>query len=230
MSTINATDSLDYIELNPEQEADACVIWLHGLGDSGEGFAGVPPYLGLPEEHRIRFIFPHAPERPVTINAGYIMRAWYDIKSLDLEGRAPLDEVLVSCEQVTHLIEQQLAKGIPSERLLLAGFSQGGVITLHLAPRFKKPLAGVVALSTYLCQPELMATEQAPENSTLEVFFGHGSQDDVVPYIAGQHAVETLTQNGHKVDFQTYPVAHTVSMEELEAVGKFIAERLPVLS
>ncbi|TCI02630.1 carboxylesterase [Corallincola luteus] len=226
----SSLEPLDYIELNPKQEADGCVIWLHGLGDSGDGFAGVPPYLDLAENHRIRFIFPHAPVRPVTINNGMAMRAWYDIKSMDLEGRAPLDEVLVSCQQVTALIEQQIAKGIPSSRILLAGFSQGGVIALHLAVRYAQPLAGLVALSTYLCQPSLMAGQASPENRQLAIFFGHGTQDEVVPYAAGKAAVETLTANGFNVAFNTYPLAHTVDLNELKEIGGFIQKQLPPLN
>jgi phospholipase/carboxylesterase len=225
-----AAPSLAYINVEPSHQADACVIWLHGLGDSGEGFASVPPYLKLPENHRIRFIFPHAPFRAITINNGYQMRAWYDIKSMALEGRAPLDEVEASVIAVTELIEQQISAGIPSTRILIAGFSQGGVVALHLGLRFNKPLAGLVALSTYLCRPDLIPNQGSEENRQLAIFFAHGSSDDVVPYSAGEGAVKSLKSYGYKVDFHTYAIDHTVNLVELEEIGKFISRQLPTVT
>ena len=142
---------LPCVEINPSTTPDACVIWLHGLGDSGHGFAPIVPELKLPESMAVKFLFPHAPERPVTIYGGMRMRAWYDIKSLDFESRADLEGVKESAAQVEALIEAQIESGIPSERIVLAGFSQGGVIALHLAPRYARKLAGVIALSTYMC-------------------------------------------------------------------------------
>ena len=143
---------LPCVEINPSTTPDACVIWLHGLGDSGHGFAPIVPELKLPESMAVKFLFPHAPERPVTINGGMRMRAWYDIKSLDFESRADLEGVKESAAQVEALIEAQIESGIPSGRIVLAGFSQGGVIALHLAPRYANKFAGVIALSTYMCR------------------------------------------------------------------------------
>ena len=177
---------MPYVEHNPSSTPNACVIWLHGLGDSGHGFAPIVPELKLPDSMSVKFIFPHAPERPVTINGGMRMRAWYDIKSLDFNSRADLSGVLESAAHVETLIQEQVDKGIPTDRIVLAGFSQGGVIALHLAPRFKHKLAGVMALSTYMCEPSLLAQEATDVNRDIPIMMAHGEQDEQVPF---EHSV-----------------------------------------
>ena len=146
--------SLEFAQYPAQGEHKATVIWLHGLGDSGDGFAPVAPQLNLPSELGIRFIFPHAPIQPVTINGGMEMRSWYDIKSIELDKRADEQGVRDSAEKVQTLINQEIENGIPANKIILAGFSQGGVVSLHLAPRFEHKLAGVMALSTYMCVPK----------------------------------------------------------------------------
>ena len=185
---------LPCVEINPSTTPDACVIWLHGLGDSGHGFAPIVPELKLPESMAVKFLFPHAPERPVTINGGMRMRAWYDIKSLDFESRADLEGVKESAAQVEALIEAQIESGIPSERIVLAGFSQGGVIALHLAPRYANKFAGVIALSTYMCEPSLLGSEAKDTNRETPIMMAHGEQDEVVPVFMGNAAFKTLSE------------------------------------
>lgn len=216
---------LPCVEINPTQEATACVIWLHGLGDSGHGFAPIVPELKLPDEPAIRFLFPHAPERPVTINNGMRMRAWYDIKSLDFNSRADLDGVLDSAVQVERLIESQIAKGIPAERILLAGFSQGGVIALHLATRYARKLAGVMALSTYMCEPDRLASEASDVNRDTPIMMAHGEQDEVVPMVLGQMAYEALKSSHFTVSWHSYTMQHNVCLQELNDISRFISDR-----
>ena len=213
---------LPYVEHNPTSTPDACVIWLHGLGDSGHGFAPIVPELKLPETMSVRFIFPHAPERPVTINGGMRMRAWYDIKSLDMSSRADLEGVLESANQVEALIQSQIEQGIPANRIVLAGFSQGGVISLHLAPRFNQKLAGVLALSTYMCEPERLKNEANDINRDTPIMMAHGEQDNVVPVFLGHAAYNTLVNNGFNVTWQTYTMQHNVCMQELTDISNWL--------
>ncbi len=213
---------LPCVEVNPTQEAKACIIWMHGLGDSGHGFAPIVPELKLPDELAIRFLFPHAPERPVTINGGMRMRAWYDIKSLDFNSRADLEGVLESAAQVERLIESQINEGIPAERIILAGFSQGGVIALHLATRYQKKLAGVMALSTYMCEPQNLAAEAVDTNRDTPIMMAHGEQDEVVPMFLGNAAYKVLKENGFNATWTTYTMQHNVCMKELNDISEFI--------
>lgn len=217
---------LPYVEVNPNGEHDAVVIWLHGLGDSGNGFALIVPELKLPENHKIRFVFPHAPIRPITINNGMPMRAWYDIKSMDFNQRADVEGVLESAEQVEELIQAEMDKGIPSERILLAGFSQGGVIALHLGTRFAKPLAGIMALSTYMSEPEKLASEASEKNISTPVFCAHGQQDDVVPMFLGHAAYKVLEQNGYDVQWKEYVMQHNVCLPQLQDISQWLSARL----
>lgn len=218
--------SLDFVEINPPGEVKALVIWLHGLGDSGHGFAPIVPELKLDPSLGIRFIFPHAPVQPVTINGGMKMSSWYDIKSMDLESRADEAGVIESSALVEQIIEAQMAKGISSDKIILAGFSQGGVITLHLATRFNHQLAGIMALSTYMCAPQKLAEQKHHANDQTAIFMAHGRQDDVVPFQAGQSAKQTLESCGYQVSWQDYPMAHNVCIEQINAIGQWLTERL----
>ncbi|MDW7551102.1 alpha/beta hydrolase [Pseudoalteromonas peptidolytica] len=215
---------LEFVEHPAVGEHKASIIWLHGLGDSGNGFLPIAPELNLPGELGVQFIFPHAPEQPVTINGGMVMRAWYDIKSFDLDKRADEQGVRDSSAQVEALIQAQLDKGIPANRIILAGFSQGGVIALHLAPRLAVKLAGVMALSTYMCVPEKLSAEA--KQTELAIFMAHGSADPVVPMFAGEQAFNTLKQHGYEVSWQDYPMEHQVCLEELKAIRAWLIERL----
>lgn len=215
---------LEFVEHPAVGEHKASIIWLHGLGDSGNGFLPIAPELNLPGELGVQFIFPHAPEQPVTINGGMVMRAWYDIKSFDLDKRADEQGVRDSSAQVEALIQAQLDKGIPANRIILTGFSQGGVIALHLAPRLAVKLAGVMALSTYMCVPEKLSAEA--KQTELAIFMAHGSADPVVPVFAGEQAFNTLKQQGYEVSWQDYPMEHQVCLEELKAIRAWLIERL----
>ena len=220
------SSALPYIETNPVSEIKATVIWLHGLGDSGHGFAPIVPELRLPDALGVRFVFPHATERPVTINGGMRMRAWYDIKSMDFDKRADLTGVRESAEQVEQLIEAEISNGVPPEKIILAGFSQGGVIALHLGPRFSKSLGGIMGLSTYMCQPELLAGEAHPANQQTPVFMAHGEMDDVVPIAMGKAAYDTLTANQYNVSWQSYRMKHNLNMDEINAISQWLQARL----
>ncbi|WP_462156781.1 alpha/beta hydrolase [Pseudoalteromonas sp. GB56] len=214
----------DGVTYQGSTEHKATVIWLHGLGDSGEGFAPVAPHLALPDELGVKFLFPHAPVQAVTINGGMEMRAWYDIKSLDLDKRADAQGVQQSSERISALIDEQLASGIPADKIVLAGFSQGGVIALHLAPRYQHKLAGVMALSTYMSQPERLAEEA--KHTDLTIFMAHGDFDNVVPLDAGKQAYQCLLNVGMNVSWQSYSMAHQVCDQELIAIRQWLIERL----
>ncbi|MGQ8364265.1 alpha/beta hydrolase [Glaciecola sp. 1036] len=217
---------LDAVVIEPANVHKATIIWLHGLGDSGNGFAPIAPELQLPEELGIKFVFPNAPIRPVTINNGMQMRAWYDIKSMDMESRADEEGVRESADQVQKLIENEIANGIPSTNILLVGFSQGGVIAYHLGTRFSQPLAGIVGLSTYMCKPELLTFEKHSANDNTPILCCHGQQDEVVPLFLGRTAYQTIVNNGYKVIWKEYIMQHNVCMPEIKDISKFIVEQL----
>lgn len=216
--------TLERIVIEPQVEATAAVIWLHGLGDSGAGFAPVVPALGLPAGHSIRFIFPHAPEQAVTINGGYIMRAWYDIKSMDLHDRADMQGVMASEQSVQALIDEQIAAGIPSERIVLAGFSQGGVMSLFTGLRYPQKLAGIMALSCYLPTGDVLPSQLSAANATTPILHQHGEQDDVVPLSAGLLAKNALEAGGYSVQWQTYPMPHSVIPVQLKAISTWLLQ------
>ncbi|MDB2385945.1 alpha/beta hydrolase [Shewanella sp.] len=219
---------LESITVEPTRPATACVIWLHGLGDSGAGFAPVVPALGLPSDHSIRFIFPHAPEQAVTINGGYVMRAWYDIKSMALHDRADLAGVMDSESQIVALIEAQIASGIAPNRIVLAGFSQGGVMSLFCGLRLKYTLAGIMALSCYLPTADQMPVDLSAENRATPILQQHGNQDEVVPLSAGVMAHELLKKEGYATQWQTYDMAHNVLPEQLRDISKWLQKVLNI--
>ncbi|MBT1445855.1 carboxylesterase [Shewanella sp. JM162201] len=216
----------DAIVIEPSMPAKAAVIWLHGLGDSGAGFAPVAAALNLPDDAAVRFVFPHAPEQPVTINGGYIMRAWYDIKSMDLHDRADLAGVLESEKRVLALIEEQLATGIPSNNIILAGFSQGGVMSLFTGLRCPHPLGGIMALSCYLQGGDALPADCAQANLGTAILHHHGEQDEVVPLFAGKMANEALSRGGYQVEWQTYAMGHSVLPSQLLDIRRWLLERL----
>lgn len=221
-----ANNLLPYVEVEPTVPAKACVIWMHGLGDSGHGFAPIAPELKLPEDMAVRFVFPHAPERPVTINGGMRMRAWYDIKSLDFNSRADIDGAKESAAQIEALIQQQVDKGIPHEKIVLAGFSQGGVIALHLATTYGHKVAGIMALSTYLCEPDNLADRAVDVNKSTPIMMAHGEQDEVVPVFLGNAAYKILTENGFNATWQTYAMQHNVCWQEIQDISNWLQKIL----
>jgi phospholipase/carboxylesterase len=219
-------NSLPYVEVQPNFPATATVIWLHGLGDSGNGFAPIVPELKIPDELAIRFIFPHAPMRSVTINNGMSMRAWYDITSLDFNNRADSKGVYESAALVEQLIENEIASGIPAERIVLAGFSQGGVIALHLGTRLNKKLAGIMSLSSYMAEAETLTSQASAANRGTPILVAHGQQDDVVPMFLGNAAYKVLEQNGYPVEWREYVMQHNVCMQELHDISAWLQKRL----
>lgn len=218
--------ALPYVEVNPNKPAKAAVIWLHGLGDSGNGFAPIVPELKLPEELAIRFVFPHAPTRPVTINNGMSMRAWYDITSLDFNHRADRQGVDESTELVAELIEKEIEQGIPANKIVLAGFSQGGVIALHLGTRFNQTLAGIMSMSSYMCEPEKLKDEVHAANKNTPVFVAHGTHDDVVPIFMGNAAYKVLESNHYPVTWHEYAMQHNVCVQQLNDISAWLQEKL----
>ncbi|MCL1077614.1 carboxylesterase [Parashewanella spongiae] len=221
-------DSNEAIVVEPDTKATACVIWLHGLGDSGAGFAPVVPMLGLPQDHSVRFIFPHAPEQPVTINGGAVMRSWYDIKSMNLLERADLDGVKQSELKVKRFIESQMDSGIQSENIILAGFSQGGVLSLFTGLRLPYKLAGIMALSCYLPAGDKLPEGINEVNKDTPVLQHHGQQDPVVPVDAGKMANTALINAGYLAEWKSYPMPHSVLPQQLAEIGQWLSKQLNV--
>lgn len=219
--------SLQAIELEHGGPVAYSVIWLHGLGADGSDFVPVVPELGLAGTPGVRFIFPHAPEMPVTCNGGYVMPAWYDIISLAPNARQ-IDAAGLSRSRdaIRQLIAQENARGIPAARIFLAGFSQGGAVAYSTALTHPEALAGVIALSTYIPSTDLLLPELTEQNRQIPVFAAHGSLDDVVSPALGKQARDFLLGEGYAVRWQEYPMPHTVCLEEIQAIGAWLAERL----
>jgi phospholipase/carboxylesterase len=216
---------LEAIETETGKNPRASVIWMHGLGADGNDFVPIVHELDLAGAPGIRFVFPHAPMQPVTINNGYVMRAWYDVGWGDLEGKTKqADEkgVRVSQAAIGQLIEREVVRGIASERIVLAGFSQGGAIALQAGLRYPQRLAGVMALSTYLPLAETFAQEAAQENRKTPIFMAHGAQDGVVAYALGTRSRDLLVQAGYDVEWHEYPMQHSVCLEEIGHVGAWL--------
>ena len=217
---------LERITVEPQSKATSCVIWLHGLGDSGAGFAPIVPSLNLPSNHGIRFIFPHAPERAVTINHGYVMRAWYDIKSMDLHNRADMAGVLETEQAIHQLIQEQIDLGIPANQIILAGFSQGGVVSLFSGLRYAQKLAGIMALSCYLPNADKLPDALHDANKNTNILQHHGNQDPVVLLSAGQMANNLLKEHNYNVEWKTYNMPHSVLPEQIQDIAKWINKQL----
>ena len=204
----------------------ASVIWLHGLGADGNDFVPIVPELGLPPAPALRFIFPHAPVRAVTINNGMRMRAWYDIAAADLNNRADIAGVRQSAEQVEALIAREKARGIAAARIVVAGFSQGGAIALYAGLRHAERLAGILALSTYLVQADRLPAEAAAANRDVPIFMAHGTADPVVRFEWGVASRRALEANGNPVEWHQYPIEHSLCLEEVRAIGAWLARVL----
>jgi phospholipase/carboxylesterase len=218
---------LDSIIKETAEKPNAVIIWLHGLGADGNDFADIIPELGLPQGFAARFIFPHAPIMPVSINGGYEMRAWYDISDMNLEKNPDIKGIEKNHKLVAEIIDAEIEKGISSEKILLIGFSQGGVMALHTATRYPKKLAGAASLSSYFPTTETMPMNGI--NAKISVFFGHGNYDNVVPPNLSQKAFEFLKSNGNPAERHTYNMMHSVCVEELKILGKWIANAFSLL-
>ncbi len=206
--------------------ADAAVIWLHGLGADGNDFVPVVPELALPAALNIRFIFPHAPVRPITVNGGYPMRGWYDITSLDIANRDDVEGINESGQLLAGLCDEQVAQGVPAGRIVVAGFSQGGAIALHGGLRYPQRLGGIIALSTYLPMKQALAQEASAENRDTPVFMAHGLNDEVVAPQFGQQSRMLLEQQGYPVQWHEYAMGHSVCGEEIGDISDWLCRVL----
>tara|TARA_Y100001933_G_scaffold256242_1_gene300618 strand:- start:1780 stop:2436 length:657 start_codon:yes stop_codon:yes gene_type:complete len=215
------TDPLDCLEIEPADAARGAVIWMHGLGADATDFEPIVPMLeiGAP----VRFVFPNAPVRPVTINGGMAMRAWYDI-----DPRAPLagaEDIRASAAAVAALVDREVERGIPEEQIVLAGFSQGGVIALHLGLRHPRRLAGILALSTYLHDHEHLGDEASLAGVDAPIFMAHGRMDPMIPITRAVTSREALTALGYSVEWHEYPMGHQVCPEEIADIGAWLRQR-----
>jgi phospholipase/carboxylesterase len=220
---------LDAIEIETGPSPRSSVIWMHGLGADGNDFVPIVQELDLQGAPDIRFVFPHAPTRPVSINNGYVMRAWYDVKWGDLEGRSKqADEAGVrdSQKSIAQLVERECTRGIPAERIVLAGFSQGGAMALQSGLRFPRKLAGIMALSCYLPLAESFAAEASAENRETPIFMAHGSQDGVIAPEMATTSRDVLRSHGYDVEWHEYPMAHSVCLEEIAHIGTWLQRAL----
>jgi phospholipase/carboxylesterase len=216
------TEPLQCVEVQTQSAPNATVILLHGLGADGYDFVPVVRELETLGAPAARFVFPHAPTMPVTINGGYVMRAWYDIVGADLVRREDEGGIRASQARVEALIAREVERGVPRSRIVLAGFSQGGAITLHTGLRQREPLAGLVALSCYLPLAESFAKEAAAGSRGVPILLAHGTQDPVVPLARGTASRDALTAAGYAVEWHEYPMPHSVCAEELQDIAAFL--------
>ena len=219
-------ESADAVVLAPAAAVTASVIWLHGLGADGHDFVPIVPELRLPPEPALRFIFPHAPMRPVTINNGMRMRAWYDIKELSASGAADEIGIRDSAAILERFIQRERDAGIAANRIVLAGFSQGGAIALHAALRHPERLAGVMGLSTYLPLRSTFAAEASKANRDLPILMCHGRFDPVLPMQLGSASRDLLQAQGYDVEWKEYPMQHQVCLEEIQDISTWIRCRV----
>ncbi|KJG21123.1 carboxylesterase [Photobacterium iliopiscarium] len=215
---------LPCVEVEPTVEATASVIWLHGLGSNGHDFEALLPELQLPADMPIRFIFPHAASIPVTINGGVVMPAWYDIISLDVARKLNVEQLIDSAQSVIDLVEREISRGIASERIILAGFSQGGAVVYHAALSYSKPLAGLLTLSTYF--PTANIIQYSESNRQLPIEIMHGRYDPVVVPKLGEMARDDLIVAGYQPQWRTYSMEHQVCMPEIQDIAQWITTRL----
>jgi len=218
---------LETVEVEPGTAADAAVLLMHGLGADGHDFESLVPELHLPASPSVRWVFPHAPVRPVTINGGHRMRAWYDILAID--RRAPEDEVGIrqSAEAIGALVRREHERGISLDRIVLAGFSQGGAMALFTGLRWPERLGGVVGLSSYLPLAVALPAEAHPANASVPVFMAHGTFDPVVPPALGEGSHGLLRSRGYDVEWRTYPMPHSVCAQEVADLREWLLRVLP---
>lgn len=215
-------DPLPSIELATGDNPTASVIWLHGLGADGNDFVPVVDELGLPPQLAVRFIFPHAPMQPVTINSGFIMRAWYDVFNQDMSFREDKAGVRRSQQEIEKLITIEKDRGIGASRIVLAGFSQGGVIALQTGLRHSERLAGIMALSSYLPLASTLAAEASAANRNVPIFMAHGTADPLIPLPLASLSREHLKQQGYQVEWHQYLMPHSVCLEEIQEIGQWL--------
>jgi phospholipase/carboxylesterase len=217
---------LETIEVETAPKPDAAVIWLHGLGADGHDFEPIVPQLVQRGERAWRFVFPNAPVRPVTINGGMRMRAWYDINGLDRNSAEDTVGIQAAAVQIRALIGREGERGIPTARIVLAGFSQGGVISLYTVTRLRDKLAGVMALSCYLPGVTSFGAERQPANDSTPIFMAHGTADPMLPMALGLKSRDFLSAQGYAVEWREYPMAHAVCPAEIADIRQFLARAL----
>lgn len=215
---------LKAVEIETRPKPSATIIWLHGLGSNGHDFEPIIPELKLPSHQGVRFIFPHAPKRVVTINGGLLMPAWYDILAHDIDRRVDANQLRASAAQIGQFIEREIERGTQSNRIFIAGFSQGGAVGYELALSYPKPLGGLIALSTYFATKDSIEYHEA--NANLPIFIAHGLQDTIVPEILGQKANIALTEAGYETNYHTFAMDHSVSMPVIREISRWLELRL----
>lgn len=216
------TKTREYSVCEPDTEADACVIWLHGLGADGSDFLGVVDQLGLPANHKVRFVFPNAPFRSVTVNNGMKMRGWYDIFDINLLRKEDESGIKDSYNTLSEIIQHEVKQGVAHARIILAGFSQGGAMSLYTGLRYPIALGGIIVLSAYMPLLADFNSHMHPANADIPIFMAHGLFDPIVPLQAGKNAADALQKLNYALEWQTYPIAHTVTLDEIYDVGAFI--------
>jgi len=212
------------VQSHPGMDVSASIIWLHGLGADGSDFVPVVRELKLPADVNVRFIFPNAPAIPVTINDGYVMPAWYDIFELALDRKIDATQLRANAEKIHALINREIERGVASEKIYIAGFSQGGAVAYEAALSYAKPLGGLLALSTYFATNA--SVQEHPANKNIPIFIQHGAGDFVVDEVLGQRACRELSDRGYKVKYQTYNMDHTVCAEQVDDIRAWLLERL----
>lgn len=215
---------LKCIEVAPQNKANATVIWLHGLGADGHDFEPIVPELRLPSSMAVRFIFPHSPKIPVTVNGGMVMPAWYDLLSMDIDRKVDQTQLVQSATSIHQLIDREIERGIDSQRIIIAGFSQGGAVAYQAALTYPKPLAALMAMSTYFATKDNIEVHKA--NAQLPISIMHGSMDGVVPELLGQTACQVLRDKGFLPEYHSYAMQHSVCAEQINTISAFIQKQL----
>ena len=206
------------------QKAEASVIWLHGLGADGNDFAPIVPQLNLSLDFGVHFVFPHAPSIPVTINSGFVMPAWYDIKQPDIDRHADAEQLKDSASRIHDLIDREVARGVDSRKIVVAGFSQGGAVSFEAALSYNQPLAGIMALSTYFATANTIKIN--PVQMSIPILVCHGAQDPVVPESLGRESLTILEGFGFEPEYLSYPMEHAVCPQEIDDIGNWISRVL----
>jgi phospholipase/carboxylesterase len=219
-------EALDKIEKQVAADHKSTLIWMHGLGDSGHGHAPLAKELTFPEALGVKFIFPHAPSIPVTINGGMSMPAWYDILEMNLGRKIDEAGLEASSQKISKMIEREVESGIDSKKIILVGFSQGGAVALHTALKYPIPLGGIVCLSTYLGANSVLTSSTTPVNKSIPIFWGHGNLDPVVPLSLAENSIQTLRDHHYEVTFKSYEMEHSIHPQEINDLQSWLVEKL----